>query len=71
MSSVPKASLPKEIHLRRFFFFFFDELFLTIFTNVQISSRYWSVGGSAGQPPQDQDEKALNQPKPSPSGKTA
>ena len=61
----------------RFFFFFFFVLFLNYMCNiykyvqlctyVQISSRYQSVGGSAEQPQQDQDGRALSQPKPHPS----
>ena len=69
-----ELSLPKEV--REIFFFFFVLLlnymcniykYVPLFTYVQISSKYQSVGGSAEQPQQDQDGRALNQPKPHPS----
>ena len=41
--------------------------YVQLITDVQISSRYQSVGGSAEQPQQDQDGRALSQPKPHPS----
>ena len=66
-------NLPEKV---RFFFFFFVLLlnymcniyeYVQLITDVQISSRYQSVGGSAEQPQQDQDGRALSQPKPHPS----
>ena len=38
--------------------------YVQLFTYVHISSRYWSVGGSAGQPRPVQDGRALSRPKP-------
>ena len=43
--------------------------YVQLFTYVQISSRYWSVGRSAEQPLQGPDGRALNQPKPHPSSR--
>ena len=69
-----ELNLPEEV---RETFFFIYLLFLNymcnvykyvqLFTYVQISSRYQSVGGSAEQPQQDEDGRALSQPKPHPS----
>ena len=64
--------------MRFFFFFFFFLLFnymcniykyVQLYTYVQISSRYQSVGGSAEQPQPDQDGRALSRPTPHPSDK--
>ena len=61
-----------------FFFFFFFNYFLIICaiytdvqisTYVQISSMCWTAGGSAVQPLQGPDGKALSQPKPHPLSK--
>ena len=38
-----------------------------MYNYLQVSSRYWSVGGSAEQPQQGPDGRALSQPKPHPS----
>ena len=43
--------------------------YVPVFTYVQISSRYQSVGGSAEQPQPVQDGRALSRPKPHPSGR--
>ena len=71
-----KLSLPEEVR-EIIIIIFFVCVFLNymcniykyvlLFTYVQISSRYQSVGGSAEQPQQDQDGRALSQPKPHPS----
>ena len=63
--------------MREIFFFFFFLLLLNymcniykyvqVFTYVQLSSRYQSVGGSAEQPQLVRDGRALSQPKPHPS----
>ena len=44
--------------------------YVQLITDVQISSRYQSVGGSAEQPLQDPSGRALNLPRPHPSNKT-
>ena len=70
-----KLSLPEEV--REIFFFCVLLLnymcniykYVQVFTYVQISSRYQSVGGSAEQPQPVQDGRALSQPKPHPSGR--
>ena len=38
-----------------------------LYTYIQVSSSYWSAGGSAEQLQQDQDDRALNLPTPHPS----
>ena len=71
--NLPEEARP-EIFLIFFFFFFFCSLTICaisiqLFTYVQISSRYQSVGGSAEQPQPVQDGRALSPPKPHPSGR--
>ena len=68
-------NLPKEARLSFVFFCFFFNYMCNIYTYVQlffyvqITSRYWPVGGSAEQPLQGPDGRALNQPKPHPSSR--
>ena len=79
MSSVPiEVILPVEVRpelLLLFFFFFLLEYRCNIyrdvvlFTYIQVSSNSSPVGGSAGQPQQDQGDRALSLPKPHPSDK--
>ena len=65
-----------EVRPEFFFFFFFFCLTIgaiyrdvLLFTYVQVSSNSSPVGGSAGQPQQDQGDRALSLPKPHPSDK--
>ena len=67
-----ELSLPEEVREIFFFVLLLNYMcniykYVPLFTYVQISSKYQSVGGSAEQPQQDQDGRALNQPKPHPS----
>ena len=66
-----------EVRPEFFFFFFFFLLDyrcniyrdVLLFTYVQVSSNSSPVGGSAGQPQQDQGDRALSLPKAHPSDK--
>ena len=67
-----KLSLPEEVREIFFFLLLLNYMcniykYVQVFTYVQISSRYQSVGGSAEQPQPVQDGRALSQPKPHPS----
>ena len=68
-----KLPLPEEVCERFFFFVLLLNYmcniykYVHLFTDVQISSKSPSVGGSAEQPQQGQGGRALNQPKPHPS----
>ena len=57
-----EVSLPEEV--REIFFLLLFNYMCNIYKYVPISSKYQSVGGSAEQSQQDQDGRALNQPRP-------
>ena len=59
-----EVSLPEEVREIFFFFLLLLNYMCNIYKYVPISSKYQSVGGSAEQPQQDQDGRALNQPRP-------
>ena len=66
-----RRNKPPEGSTSEFFVVFFCLTVCTLFTYLQISSRSWVVvGGSAEQPLQNPNGRALNQPRPHPSDKT-